>query len=189
MKRKPRLSLALLSLQLSLDGNVLPHNRLLSVFDCLLLNNRPSRFVCIYTTLCIWLGWGGDRGEVQNWGLLTPLIAHALPVPALGSKAGGAESDSQAEGENLAYLLWNFIIFNYLDQDGSPSRLLSPLLFSTFSRKQCFLAQSRPSSCCLHLRVLLHRCLSHRWAFLICYFQPYLLSGSFFWKSAKQLMK
>lgn len=54
MKRKP--SPALLSVRLSLDGNVLLHSFFLTVFDCLLLNNRPSRVVCIFTTLYIWLG-------------------------------------------------------------------------------------------------------------------------------------
>lgn len=34
------------------------------------------------------------------------------------------------------------------------------------------------------VHVLLHHCVSHRLAFLICYFQPCLLSGSFFLKSA-----
>lgn len=177
---------AWLSVQLSLDGNVLLHSIFLSVLDCLLFNNRPSRLVCIYTTLCIWLGWGRDRGEVQNWGLLTPLIAHPPPVPALGSEAGGAESDSQAKGGNLAYLFWNFIILNYLDQDGSPSLLSSLLLLSTLSRKHvsshslfillsvCLLLGFLP------LHVLLHHCLSNRLAFLICHFQPCLLSGSFF---------
>ncbi len=29
---------------------------LLSVIDSLLLNHRPSRVMCIYVTVCIWLG-------------------------------------------------------------------------------------------------------------------------------------
>lgn len=81
-------------------------------FDCLLLNNRPSRFVCIYTALCIWLGWGGDRGEVHNRGLLTFLITHPLPVPALGSEAGGAESDSQAEGGITSLISSGILLFS-----------------------------------------------------------------------------
>lgn len=110
---------------------------------CCLTKDPPG--LCVVIQLYV-SGWaeGGD-GEVQNWGLLTSLIAHPPPVPALGSKAGGAESDSQAEGESLAYLLWNFIIFNYLYQDSSPSLLPSLLLLSTLSRKH--ISSTHPSGC------------------------------------------
>lgn len=83
--------------------------------DCCLTIDPPG--LCVFLQLYV-SGWG-DRGEGR----------------ALGSEAGGAESDSQAKGENLAYLFWNFIIFNYLDQDDSPSLLPSLLLLSTLSRK------------------------------------------------------
>lgn len=89
----------------------------------------PPRVVCIYVTLCICLGWEGDSGErYRMGGCKPPVIPHSLPFlfAALSSGSLKLEVLNQAVGPRgkTCLSLWNFIIFNYLDHDGS----LSPSL-------------------------------------------------------------
>lgn len=110
---------------------------LLYVIDFLLLNNRPSRIVCVY--VCIWLGWWWR--EVQDGGTANPRDPPPPPTPTSSrscslvrakprlSGAEGAESGCRAEGGILLIC----VEFYYFKLFGSWSLPLSFPPSSSFS--------------------------------------------------------
>lgn len=84
-----------------------------------------------------------ERGT--EWGMQTPVIPFSSPpISVLCSEprlsgTGGAESDGRTK-EKSCLSVWNCIIFNYLDHDGSHSPSL-PLPFHLVTQTQAFLIQ------------------------------------------------
>lgn len=127
---------------------------LLYVIDFLLLNNRPSRIVCVY--VCIWLGWWWR--EVQDGGTANPRDPPLHPpppppVPVLWSEQSRGSLElkvlNQVVGPRGEFCLsvWNFIILNYLDHDRSRSPSLPLPPFHLVTQTQAFLTQPCLSVC------------------------------------------
>lgn len=134
------------SVGLTLDGNVLllqllslayPH--LLSVIDSLLPNNRPSRV----QWLCVsGLAEGYRMGGLQDEGLKPPCPLSPVPAPTLWSWRCWFRQRGKS-----CLSVWNFIIFNYLDHDGSCSPSLPLPPFHLVTQTQPFLTQPCLSVC------------------------------------------
>lgn len=181
MRGKPKPSLALPSVWLSLDGNVLLH----SVSDEPSLISHlwatpprftmdPPGFVRFYATLCIWLGWEGDSEERyrMGWGggAGSPCEPPHPPTPShfysplwvLAVWGCRCWIRRWGRGGKARLSLWNFIIFSYLDHDRSLSHSLPVLPFHLVMQTQASRTSPRlsvcpsaavsfPSLCCLTL--------------------------------------
>lgn len=124
---RDRGSWALLSVWLSLDGNVLLHFFVgpLSFISCLfgtwLLNNRPSwvtSVLCDFMYAAIVSCWWWE--EVQEGfdccGKKSPIKTQQKPFVISNFAVFPVQAVCPAGEARLS--LWNFIIFNYLDHDG-----------------------------------------------------------------------
>lgn len=148
----------------------LASHHLLSVIDSVLLNNRPSRVVVMWLCVSGWAeggvvvvvvergtGWGASNSHDPNPPSLFPFLFSVLSPCSLK-----LEVLIQAVGPRGKSCLsvWNFIIFNHLDHDGSCFLSLPLPPFHLVTQTQAFLTQpclsvcrsaSFPSSCCLTL--------------------------------------
>lgn len=105
-------------------------------------------------------GGGGGGGEGYRMGSCEPpMIPPSLslsPPPLLpflfstlspGSLELEVLNQAVAQRGKSCLSVWNFIIFNYLDRDGSHSPSLPLPPFHLVTQTQAFLAQPRPSVC------------------------------------------
>lgn len=103
-----------------------------------------------------------------GWEAANPCDPPPLPIPVLRSESWLSEARGADQAVGLrgkaCLSLWNFIIFNYLDHNGSLSPLLPVPLFHLVTQTQASLTQpclfvflsiwpsaSFPSLCCLTL--------------------------------------
>lgn len=184
-------SLALFSVWLTLDGNILLHS-----FFLLTIDSKS----CVHERL--WLAWlekGCDREGVHDGKIgslfhisKTQSLTHTHTTSTFCSfdseqsplyVVEGAESGVSGKS---CLSVWNFIISNHLDLD----HCCSFFFFHLVTQSQAFLMQPCPSAACfLPFPVLPHPCLSHQLTFLtsaiflsvrlspqcVSYFSPFLL--------------